>query len=109
MGQVPCQAKGASGRILSKNPKALYIHCSSHRLNLVIANACEILAVKNMLGQAKKIASFFSGSIIHSQYLSKQIQHFGLIREKLAAPYTTCWVEQITSLDGFLEAFEVIF
>jgi hypothetical protein len=103
------QKKGVSGRILSKNPKALYIHCSSHRLNLVIANACEILAVKNMLGQAKKIASFFSGSVIRSQYLSKQIQHFGLTREKLAAPSTTCWVERITSLDGFLEAFEVIF
>jgi hypothetical protein len=35
-----------------------------------------------MLGQAKKIASFFSSSVIRSQYLSKQIQQFGLTREK---------------------------
>ena len=31
------ERKGVSGRILRKNPKALYVHCSSHRLNLVVA------------------------------------------------------------------------
>ena len=33
------KVKGVSGRILKKNPKALYVHCSSHCLNLVVAKA----------------------------------------------------------------------
>ena len=34
------KAKGVSERILKKNPKALYVHCSSHRLNLVVYSCC---------------------------------------------------------------------
>ena len=52
------KTKGASGRLLTKNPKALYVHCSSHRLNLVVAKACQIPTVVQMLGRAQKIANF---------------------------------------------------
>ena len=31
------EVKGVSGHILKKNRKALYVHCSSHHLNLVVA------------------------------------------------------------------------
>ena len=33
---------GASSVIMKKFPKALYFHCSSHRLNLVVAANCKI-------------------------------------------------------------------
>ncbi|XP_046863532.1 zinc finger MYM-type protein 1-like [Xenia sp. Carnegie-2017] len=56
------KSKGVAGRILKKNPKALYIHYASHRLNLVVAKACGEQTVKNMLGHAQKIFSFFSPS-----------------------------------------------
>ena len=103
------ERKGVSGRILQKNPKALYVHCSSHRLNLVVAKACSILPVKNMLGQAQKIVSSFSNSPIRSQYLSKKIAEYGLTFHKLATASTTRWVERIASLDSFLDAFVVIY
>ena len=38
-----------------------------------------------------------------------QIADNGLKRQKLASPSTTRWVEQISTLDGFVEAFEAIF
>lgn len=82
------ERKGVSGRILQKNPKALYVHCSSHRLNLVVAKACSILPVKNMLGQAQKIVSFFS-SVTRSQFLAEKIEEYGLKFKKLPAPSTT--------------------
>ena len=63
--------KGVSGRKLNKNPKALYVHCSSHRLNLCVAKACDITTVRNMLGQAKSVSSFFSLSVQRTQFLSK--------------------------------------
>ena len=53
------KSKGMSRRILMKNPKALYVHCSNHRLNLVVAKACTVLSVVQKLGVAQKITSFF--------------------------------------------------
>ena len=51
--------KGVSGCILANNPKAIYVHCTSHRLNLAVAKACNIPAVSHMLSQAKRLVSFF--------------------------------------------------
>ena len=56
------EIKGVFGCILKKNPKALYIHCSRHCLNLIVANTCDIQSVKNVLSQEQKISSFFSPS-----------------------------------------------
>ena len=103
------KSKGVSGRILRKNPKALYVHCSSHRLNLVVAKACKLPSVIHMLGHAQKISSFFSPSPQRTQFLKKKIAEIGLKRQKLASPSTTRWVERISTLDGFVEAFEAIF
>ena len=100
--------KGVSGRILANNPKAIYVHCTSHHLNLAVAKACNIPAVSHMLSQAKKLVSFFS-SVPRGQLLSKKMEEFGLKRRKLPAPSTTRWVQRISSLDGFLEAFEAVF
>ena len=100
--------KGVSGRILNKNPKALYVHCSSHRLNLCVAKACDITTVRNMLGQAKSVSSFFSLSVQRTQFLSKKMKEYGLRSQRLAAPSMTRWVERIASLDGFVDAYEAI-
>ena len=103
------KSKGVSGRVLRKNPKALYVHCSSHRLNLVVAKACKLPSVIHMLGHAQKISSFFSPSPQRTQFLKKKIAKIGLKRQKLASPSTTRWVKRISTLDGFVEAFEAIF
>jgi hypothetical protein len=103
------QSKGVSGRILKKNPKALYVHCSSHRLNLVVAKACQLPSVVQMLGCAQKITSFFSPSPQRMQCLKKKFEEIGLKRQKLKAPSTTRWVQRVSSLDGIVESFEAIF
>ena len=38
---------GASSIIISKYSKALYFHCASHKLNLCIANSCQITSISN--------------------------------------------------------------
>ena len=83
------KTKGASGRLLTKNPKALYVHCSSHRLNLVVAKACQIPTVVQMLVRAQKIANFFRPSPQRAQLLKKKIAEIGLKRRKLVSPSTT--------------------
>jgi len=91
------KSKGVSGRILQKNPKALYVHCSSHRLNLVVAKACKPPSVMHMLGHAQKISSFFSPSPQRTQFLKKKMTEIGLKHQKLASPSTTRWVERIST------------
>ena len=50
---------GVSTRIVAENPKALYFHCSSHRLNLALASCSKIRAVKNMMDVIKKCSDIF--------------------------------------------------
>ena len=35
---------GVSAKILGMNPKAVYIHCCAHRLNLVLVDSCKNIA-----------------------------------------------------------------
>ena len=99
---------GVAGRILSKNPKAPYVHCSSHRLNLVVSKACKLTPVIQMLGVAQKITTFFSPSPQRMDILRQKIDEIGLKQKKLIAPSTTRWVERIAALDSIVVALEAI-
>ena len=93
-----------------KNPKALYVHCSSHRLNLVVAKACTVPSVVQKLGVAQKITSFFIPLLNACNcWKKKRIMEIGLKQQKLIAPSTTHRVEQIASLDRIEEAFEAVY
>ena len=53
---------GVQARIRALAPRALYVHCNSHVLNLSIASSCQIQAIKNMIDtiNAMKPLSFFT-------------------------------------------------
>jgi len=44
--------------IMEKNPLALYTHCSSHVLNLVIVKSCSLPQVKNTFGVVQKTDNY---------------------------------------------------
>ena len=50
---------GLSARICKINSKAIYTHCHSHRLTLVIEASCNIQCVRNVFDQIKEISYFF--------------------------------------------------
>ena len=50
---------GLSARICKINSKAIYTHCHSHRLTLVIDASCNIQSVRNVFDQIKEIFYFF--------------------------------------------------
>ena len=50
---------GLSARICKINSKAIYTHCHSHRLTLVIDVSCNIQSVRNVFDQIKEIFYFF--------------------------------------------------
>ena len=44
-GNMSGSCNGASAIIRSKYPKAIYFHCASHKLNLCVANSCQLRRV----------------------------------------------------------------
>lgn len=92
---------GVKSIIQRKYPNIHYVHCSSHRLNLVIYDLHELSEVRNTIGTIKEIIKFFRESNIRRQLISsipilcetrwtekhKSIRlfkkHFGTILEKL--------------------------
>ena len=46
-GAVSGHVNGLSALILRDNNKALYTHCASHRLNLIVGTSCKTLSVRN--------------------------------------------------------------
>ena len=47
---------GMAAHIIKENPKAIYTHCFSHRLNLSICKACKIQSVANIMEQIKELS-----------------------------------------------------
>ena len=50
---------GASTRVLQLYPLAIYVHCSSHKLNLCVAASCKLPMVGDIMSQFEAIALFF--------------------------------------------------
>ena len=74
---ISSKSKGVSGRILPKNPKTLYVHCSSHRLNPVVATACKLPAVRKISGPISDAMTltmeiFLVGSVCQNQRNGKK-------------------------------------
>lgn len=71
--------KGVQSRIKEINPNALYTHCFSHNLNLVLVNSLSgtrLITAKNFFGTVELIYSFIEGSPVrHSYFISKQKEY----------------------------------
>ena len=65
---------GVSTRVLEMNPKAVYIHCCAHRLNLVLVDSCKsIAAASDFFSLLEALYIYFiSSSIPHSLFAKKQ-------------------------------------
>ena len=76
-GAVSGHVRGLSTLLLNINPKALYTHCYSHRLNLVIGEACSvqlfrmlwhILKISHTSLIPQRLASYSLTNILHCMH-----------------------------------------
>lgn len=44
------------------SPKALYVHCNSHSLNLALTDACKISDIRNTFQSLKEVIKFVRAS-----------------------------------------------
>ena len=54
---------GAQVHVRKEAPAAIYVHCSSHSLNLVLNSTCSIPEIKNMFPVVKECINFINDSV----------------------------------------------
>ena len=61
---------GTQARILQEEPRALYIHCGNHSLNLAVQETCStIKLLRDCFSETHRCATFFRESRVRSQIL----------------------------------------
>ena len=96
--------RAAAAIIQHDYPKALYVHCVSHVLNLCVVAACIIQAIQNMMELWMKSASSSTASQNgNKSYKSilKIYQLEPLVKKKLMNLCKTRWVARIEGFEVF--------
>ena len=76
---------GVAPRIQGQYPLAFYVHYFSHKLNLVIVNACQVQAARNAMAVITIIAFFFEkasspgGNDPRNRAAKQKEAYFGLV------------------------------
>ena len=98
--------RGVAARILHKNPLALYTHCYSHVLNLVIVKSCSMSQIRNMFGTVQKVAE----SAKRTKYFEDAIHeiHTDSQRRRLKKHCNTRWIEQADALNVFVALYNAV-
>ena len=93
-------ARGVQGRLLTENPKAMYIHCNSHVLNLCIVKACSLPPICNMNSTITGSEFFFQNSAKWQILLEKVIDRSTSII-KVKDLCRTRWIYQHEAYEDF--------
>ncbi|XP_060879463.1 52 kDa repressor of the inhibitor of the protein kinase-like [Metopolophium dirhodum] len=102
------QFRGVRTIISEKYPKAQFIHCSAHTLNLVLAHSCEIPMIRNCIGTIKTVINFFRQSALRDGLLKDAAESAGAIHLNLVSLCETRWTEKHLAVERFAEMFSVV-
>ena len=108
-GNMAGKCNGTSALIKREFPKALFVHCASHCLNLCITASCDNLEIKNVMCNVKRAADFFNNSPKRQGALEANIERLAKGKpNKLIDPCRTRWIERLKALNRFVELYESI-
>ena len=71
-GNMAGSVNGTAALIASDYPLAIYLHCTSHCLNLAVVKSLQITSVHNMMGVVERVFHFFPLTPNDKGHLSKQ-------------------------------------
>ena len=110
-GAVAGKNQGLSAHVLGVNPKALYTHCSCHRLNLDVVASSGEQRVRNLMANVKEISFFFNLLVPRKNCLEDKILLYcpESLKHKLKDVCRTRWVERIEGMDVFEELFVPVY
>ena len=106
-GNMAGKIRGAATRIQKQHPKAFYVLCGSHLLNLAVAPACSIQEISNTMEHMKSVTDFFNCHAKHGDLLcGKMKAHLPSSRHsRLIDVCRTRLLARLDGLDIFLELF----
>lgn len=101
--------RGTQARIAEHQPKAMYVHCMSHCLNLAISDSCQVQDIRNCFGIIEKTCSFLH-TPKRQGVLSKKIDEFCPESKRLHLKKLcpTRWVERHDSIMIFAELLDAV-
>ncbi|CAN7939945.1 unnamed protein product [Ixodes hexagonus] len=104
------KTNGVQAHIREKYPAALYTHCASHSLNLVLCTACSVADIRNCFGTVKETAKFFRKSANRTCTLREMIALMSpeSRRQRLLGLCETRWVEKHEALLSFVSLLEPV-
>ena len=109
-GNMAGKVKGAAAIITSEYPLAMYLHCTSHSLNLAVVKSLEVQSVRNMIGIINKVSLFFQAHPKRQRKLEEVIDvsvpTFSV--HKLKDLCHTRWVQRIDAVQRFKDLFRPI-
>ena len=111
LGAMAGRVSGAATRIRELYPKAVYVHCPSHRLNLCVAKSCSLPMVEEMMSEMEAISLFFYKSSPRSAVLDECISLINPeARHKIILNICrTRWIERLDALDVLTELYPSVF
>ena len=104
--------KGARAVIQREYPRAVYVHCRAHALNLAVVKSCENPYIRNMLGVVERVAVFFGDSAKRYLRLSESISNSETEafpnRRGLPTMSETRWSSRAVTTETFVGNYEAI-
>ena len=102
---------GVQKRIKELAPKATYVHCHSHSLNLVITKSCALPDIRSIIDRLQYCCCFFLNSPKRNGLLELIVsENVGDIRRRkpLLDLCKTRWAERHTAYQHFYQAYTYI-
>ena len=101
---------GVQARIKELSTRALYIHCSSHVLNLSISNVNRLPATRNMIDTLNAVFLFFELSPKQQRFLERILKRLApdIRKRKLVGMCKTRWMERHICYDTFYDMYEFL-
>jgi hypothetical protein len=102
---------GCAALISKDYLSAIYFHCASHSLNLVLSNTCKVDAIRNTIGSMKEMITFIQASEKCMDALKEQITSVepGSHRTRWVKLSETRCVERRDAISFFKEMFVPIY
>ena len=109
-GNMSGKFHGCAALISQSCPRAVYVHCYSHVLNLCIAKACDLPVVRNVIGTLNQVCLFFNASPKRQATLEQVIGRMpeSSTRKTLVDQCWTHWVARHDSFHVFGKLYEAI-
>ena len=98
---VSGRLNGTASLISNDYPLALYLHCTSHSLNLAVVKSLDETSVQNMIGVVNRVSIFFSLLASKRQRKIEEAIDQTQPVKKLKDLCHTWWVKRIDALERF--------